>query len=123
MPWTASFVPDRLNIAKDDVKELVLLQFGQADNNVELVFPQSTIRPLFEEIMKAGRFEPLAPIEPADFSNAITFVGHDVGRTTDGQVILNIQIRTDDGVRALALKMLLKDALDLAALLTKHASE
>jgi len=122
MPCLASFVPERIDIEKDEVKELVLLKFTSGEDHVDLIFPRTTVGPIMQDIIKAGRFEPPPRLEPRHLSNALTFERFRVGRLKSRNVGLEIYLRSDDGVCNLSLAIPPDEALGVAEQLIWYAT-
>jgi hypothetical protein len=47
----ASWIPNAIDIAQDPEKGWVVLKFAHDDDYVELMFPKSSVDPLFKQIL------------------------------------------------------------------------
>lgn len=104
MACLSSFVPNGLNIKDDSVGEMVAIQFQKDGDYVEVILPRKALQPIFDQILVQTRIGPTTAIgsPETDLASVVTPEGHAVFQAQNGQVVLDIRLRTDDGPRNLS---------------------
>ena len=119
-----SFAPTGLDIGDDGVSDNVAIRFEKGADHVELMFGRDQLPALFDHILLCvKRFEPTV-LTAADLvrGGPVSFQEYGLRSDRNGDVTLDIHLRTDAGLRTMSWQMAGEKARRLADDIGEHAA-
>lgn len=119
-----SFAPTGIDIRDDGTSDHVSIRFEKGEDHVELTFGRDQLPALFDHILlSVKRFEPtMLASDDLVGGGPVSFQEYALRSDENGDVTLDIHLRTDSGLRTMSWQMEGEKARLLSEDIKKHAA-
>lgn len=122
MKCLGSFLPTDVEGHLSPDGERLGVRFASTECFVDLTFHRAVVESMFQLLMDEAKIERSEPIRAGQADSILVPDGNDVRRTPDGQVVMTLHVRTDDGRGSLTYPMTPEEARRLAEHLNKYSA-
>ncbi len=116
------FAPTHVDARLSPDGEQLGVRFETEQCCVQLNFHRANVETLFQLLMDEAKIERSKPIQAGQADSLLVPDGNDVRRSPDGDIILTLRVRTDDGRGSMTYPMTPEEARRMAEQLMQYSA-